>query len=83
MNFSGITYIMMAFGVVVLGVFVTLIALVIRALLKYIKSKDVRKEKEATRKSLGEAIKENRARCKIRIGKTIRRLYRACNQLQC
>jgi len=65
MNFSGITYIMMAFGVIMLGLFVTLIVLIIRALLKYIKSKDVRKEKAETRKSLGEALKGHRTRCKM------------------
>ena len=65
MNFSGITYIMMAFGVVVLGVFIILIVLVIRALLKYIRSKDVRQEKAETRKSLGEALKVHRTRCKM------------------
>jgi len=50
---------------IMLGVFVTLIVLIIRALLKYLKSKDIRKEKEATRKSLGEAIQEHRTRCKM------------------
>ena len=65
MNFSGLSYLAMAFGVIMLGVFVTLIVLVIRALLKYIKSKDVRKEKAETRVSLGEAIKEHRTRCKM------------------
>jgi DNA-binding XRE family transcriptional regulator len=53
------------FFVVILGVIGTLITLVIRALLKYIKSKDVREEKTVTRKSLGEAIKEHRTRCKM------------------
>jgi DNA-binding XRE family transcriptional regulator len=65
MAFSTFSYIMMALGVILLGVFVTLIVLVIRALLKYIKSKEVRKEKAETRISLGEAIKEHRSRCKM------------------
>jgi len=39
--------------------------LLIRALLKYIKSKDVRKEKAKTLISLDEAIKEHRIRCKM------------------
>jgi DNA-binding XRE family transcriptional regulator len=52
-------------AIVLLGVFGTLITLIIRALLKYIKSKDVREEKAKTQKSLGEAIKEHRTRCKM------------------
>ena len=63
---SGIlTWVMIPVTLALIGVFVTLIVLIIRALLKYIKSKDVRKEKEATRKSLGEAMQEHRTRCKM------------------
>lgn len=47
------------------SVFVGLIVLIVRALLKYLKSKDVRQEKSAVRKSLGEALKEHRTRCKM------------------
>jgi len=65
MAFSGLTYLTMALYIIWLGGFVTLIILVIRALLKYIKSKDIRQEKTTTRKSLGEAIKEHRTRCKM------------------
>jgi len=65
MTTSSVTIIAIIFFLILLGVFGTLITLIIRALLKYIKSKDVRKEKEATKKSLGEAIQENRARCKM------------------
>ena len=50
---------------VLLGVFVVIIFLVVRALLKYLKSKDVRKEKAATKISLGEVIKEHRTHCKM------------------
>ena len=46
-------------------VLIGLITLVVRVLLKYIKSKDVRKEKAETRVSLGDAIKEHRTRCKM------------------
>jgi len=53
------------FIIIILGVSVTLLTLVIRALLKYLKSKDVREDKAKTRKSLGEAIKEHRTRCKM------------------
>lgn len=43
--------------------FVCLFVLIIRALLKYIHLKDVRKEKNEIQKSLGEVLKENRLRC--------------------
>ena len=49
----------------ILGLFGTLIILIIWVLLKYIKSKDARKEKAEIRKSLGEAIKQHRTRCKM------------------
>ena len=47
------------------AVIVTLVVLVIRALLKYIHSGSVRKEKRRVTRSLGEALKENRTRCKM------------------
>jgi DNA-binding XRE family transcriptional regulator len=65
MAVSGVGIIAIVFFVIMLGVFGTLVTLIIRALLKYIKSKDVREEKANTRKSLGEAIKEHRTRCKM------------------
>jgi len=49
----------------VFAVFAVLIALAIRALIKYAKSKDVRKEKANIKQSLGDALKENRIRCKM------------------
>jgi len=58
-------WISILFIVAILGVFVTIAVLVIRALLRYIKSKDVRQEKTETRITLGEAIKEHRTRCKM------------------
>ncbi|MDR0221747.1 MAG: helix-turn-helix domain-containing protein [Lachnospiraceae bacterium] len=51
--------------IVLLGLFVALIALAVRAFLKYLKSNDVRKEKAATRKSLGETLAAHRTRCKM------------------
>ena len=45
--------------------FVFLTVLVVRALLKYLKSKDVRDEKAAIKKSLGETFKAQRTRCKM------------------
>lgn len=42
-----------------------LFRLVILALLKYLRSSEVRKEKTETRKTLGEALKAHRTRCKM------------------
>lgn len=42
-----------------------LLVLVIKALRKYIASKEVREEKREIRKSLGEELRENRLRCKM------------------
>lgn len=60
-----ITLIMIIVGILSLALFVSLVVLIIRALLKYIKSKDVRMEKVGVRKSLGETIKAHRTRCKM------------------
>jgi len=49
----------------VLAVVVTLVVLAIRALTKYIRSGEVRKEKDDMKRSLGEALKQNRTRCKM------------------
>ena len=66
MAVSGIFVIIgVLFGLIMLGGFVFLMVLVIRALLKYLKSKEIRQEKNETRKSLGEAIREHRTRCKM------------------
>ncbi len=65
MALNGFSIASMVIGLIVLGVIITLVVLIIRALLKYIKSKDVRNEKAATRKSLGEAVKEHRTRSKM------------------
>ena len=42
-----------------------LFILIIKALKKYINSKEVREEKKKTAKSLGEALKENRIKCQM------------------
>ena len=42
-----------------------LFRLVILALLKYLRSGEVRKEKAETKKTLGEALKAHRTRCKM------------------
>ena len=47
------------------AVAIYLLVLVIKALRKYIASKEVRAEKREIRKSLGEELRENRLRCKM------------------
>ena len=47
------------------GVFIYLIILLVKALRKYVKSSDVRKESSAIKKTLGETIKESRTRCNM------------------
>lgn len=59
----GIMYIV--FMISLFGASVYLFLLVVKALKKYINSKEVREEKKVHAKSLGEALKENRLRCKM------------------
>lgn len=47
----------------IVGSLIYLFVLLVRALRKYLKSGDIRKENSAVRQSLGEALKENRIRC--------------------
>lgn len=47
------------------GLGTALLVLVIRALLKYLRTRDVRQEKSAMKRSLGESIKAHRTRCKM------------------
>lgn len=44
---------------------VYLFVLIVKALRKYVNSKEVREEKKVVAKSLGEALKENRIRCQM------------------
>ena len=53
------------FWIAVFAGIVYLFILIIKALKKYINSKEVREEKKAVAKSLGEALKENRIRCQM------------------
>ena len=56
------------FGLIVLAeaaAVIFLFVLLVRALLKYLRSGEVRKEKAETNRSLGEALKAHRTRCKI------------------
>lgn len=57
--------ILLVIGIPLFAAFIYLVVLLVRALLKYIHSKDVREEKQATKVSLGEAIKANRLRCQM------------------
>lgn len=60
-----IGFVVMVFYVllVVLGIY--LLILVIKALRKYVNSREVREEKRITMKSLSQALRENRVRCKM------------------
>ena len=60
-----VNVIMIVVGIVFSCTFVGLLTLIVRALLKYIHSKDVRQEKSVVRKSLGEALKAHRTQCKM------------------
>ena len=51
--------------ILIVGTFLTLLILVIRALLKYLRTKDVQEEKRIVKKSLGETLKEYRTKCKM------------------
>lgn len=52
-------------GIAFYGVLIYLLVLIIKALRKYLKSGDVRKEKVGIKKSLGETLREHRTRCKM------------------
>ena len=52
-------------GITFYGVLIYLLVLIIKALRKYLKSGEVRKEKVGIKKSLGENLKEHRGRCKM------------------
>lgn len=47
------------------ALFFYIIYLVIKALRKYINSKETRQQKQVVKKSLGELLRENRIRCKM------------------
>ena len=68
MSMTGILLFAAAYILFLLAVFaavVYLFILIVKALKKYIASKEVREEKKAVAKSLGEALKENRVRCQM------------------
>lgn len=53
------------FWIAVFAGIVYLFILIVKALKKYVNSKEMREEKKAVAKSLGEALKENRIRCQM------------------
>ena len=57
--------ILIILGAVFLAAVVYLFILLVKALRRYINSREVVKEKSAIKISLGEAIKANRSRCKM------------------
>ena len=66
MNFGVIVFgIVLLIGVAVIAAFITVGIFLIRALSRYIKSGNVRKEKSSIRKSLGEVLKQHREECKM------------------
>lgn len=60
-----IPVVMAVISLIFVSIFVALLILIGRTLLKHVKSKDVRKEKAEVRRTLGEALKYHRTRCKM------------------
>ena len=52
-------------NLVMYGGIIFLFILLVKALLKYLRSSEVRKEKATVRKSLGEVLKDHRVRCQM------------------
>lgn len=57
--------IVLLIGVAVIAAFITAGIFLIRALSRYVKSGNVRKEKSSIKKSLGEVLKQRREECKM------------------
>ena len=55
--------IVLLIGVAVIAAFITVGIFLIRALSRYVKSGNVRKEKSSIKKSLGEVLKQHREEC--------------------
>lgn len=60
-----VTIIVILLNTALLAAIIYLFVLLVKALRKYLKSGEVRKEKSAVCKSLGEALKEHRLRCQM------------------
>lgn len=65
MKFGSKAFIAFSIFIVVVFVLCYLVFLVIKALRKYTKSKDVRCEKKNNAKTLGEVLKQHRTECKM------------------
>ena len=65
MRFSFVMLFVVVINLAVLGMLVYLVILLIRALRKYLRSGENRKEQAQMRRSLGEVIREHRTRCKM------------------
>ena len=62
------THFMLIGGIIeltLIGAFIYLLILLIKALRKYIRSEPIRKEKAASAKTLGEVIRQHRTECKM------------------
>ncbi len=57
--------VVLGIGFLIISLFVVLLVLLIKALIKYIKSEPVRQEKNEIKKSLGEVLKQHREECKM------------------
>ena len=64
-EFIPVATIIVLINLAIYGGIIYLFILLIKALRKYLKSGNVRKEQAAVRMSLGEALKENRVRCQM------------------
>lgn len=60
---ASIIGILIYIGLLALGIY--LLALIIKALRKYLRTKPAREENAAVRRTLGEVLRENRTRCKM------------------
>ena len=52
-------------GLILAAALIALIVLLVRVMLKYLRSGEARKERTVVRQSLGEALKEERLRCQM------------------
>ena len=62
---TGLAFVSLLIYLVILGAVIYLFILLVRALKKYIGSKEVRQEKAESRMSLGEVLKDHRTECKM------------------
>ena len=64
-SFAPVVILVVLVNLILYGGIIYLFILLIKALRKYLKSGDIRKEQAVVRVSLGEALKENRVRCQM------------------